>query len=95
MITGMDRLTAAMEGRTSDRIPVFCNLLDQGERELGMSLRDYYARGEHVAEGQLRMLRKYGHDNVWGLSYVGRRRNCSAAERLPMPRMVLPTSKTS
>ena len=72
MITGMDRLTAALEGKTSDRIPVFCNLLDQGARELGIPLRDYYAKGEHVAEGQLRMLHKYGHDNVWSLSYVGK-----------------------
>lgn len=72
MSTGMERLTAALAGRTADRIPVFCNLLDQGARELGMSLREYYAKGEHVAEGQLRMLRKFGHDNVWSLSYVGR-----------------------
>ncbi len=72
MITGMDRLTAAIRGETADRIPVFCNLLDQGARELGMSPQEYYARGEHVAEGQIRMLRKFGHDNVWSLSYVGK-----------------------
>jgi hypothetical protein len=26
-----------------------------------------------VAEAQLRMLAKYGHDNVWTLFYVGRK----------------------
>ena len=72
MTTAMQRLVAAINGESADRIPVFCNLIDQGARELGMSLKAYYSKGEYVAEGQLRMLEKYGHDNVWGLFYVGR-----------------------
>lgn len=73
MITGMDRLVAAVNGEKSDRIPVFCNLLDQGVNELGLrSLYDYYQRGEYVAEAQLRMREKYGYDNVWSLFYVGK-----------------------
>lgn len=72
MTTGMERLAAAVGGLGSDRIPVFCNLLDQGARELGMSLREYYASGEHVAEAQLRMRERYGYDNVWSLFYVGK-----------------------
>jgi uroporphyrinogen-III decarboxylase len=72
MITGMDRLVAAINGEKSDRIPVFCNLLDQGAQELGMSIEQYYSRGEHVAEGQLKMREKYGYDNVWSLFYVGK-----------------------
>ena len=55
MISGMDRLVAAIRGETSDRIPVFCNLIDQGAREMGLAPREYYANGEHVAEAQLRM----------------------------------------
>jgi uroporphyrinogen decarboxylase len=72
MIGAVDRLLAALEGRPSDRIPVFCNLLDQGARELGVSLRDYYASGERVAEGQLRMRARFGYDNLWSLFYVGK-----------------------
>ena len=72
MITGMERLVAAANGTPSDRIPLFCNLLDQGAKELGMSVREYYANGEYVAEGQLRMREKYGHDNLWSLFYVGK-----------------------
>ncbi|MFA6560711.1 MAG: uroporphyrinogen decarboxylase family protein [Verrucomicrobiia bacterium] len=72
MITGMERLVAAMNGTASDRIPVFCNLLDQGARELGISLEKYYAHGEYVAKAQLKMRKKFGHDNVWSLFYVGR-----------------------
>jgi uroporphyrinogen decarboxylase len=72
MITGMERLAAAAQGETSDRIPVFCNLLDQGAKELGMPLKEYYSNGGHVAEGQLRMREKYGYDNLWSLFYVGK-----------------------
>jgi uroporphyrinogen decarboxylase len=68
----MERLLAAVEGRTSDRIPVFCNLLEQGARELGVPLREYYASGEMVAEAQLRMREHYGYDNVGSLFYVGK-----------------------
>jgi uroporphyrinogen decarboxylase len=73
MITGMDRLTAAINGEKSDRIPVFCNLLDQGAKELGIAtLQEYYSKGEYVAEAQLKMREKYGYDNVWSLFYVGK-----------------------
>lgn len=72
MTTGMDRLTAAIQGTPADRVPVFCNLIDQGARELGLPLREYYSRGEYVAEAQLRMRAKFGYDNLWCLFYVGK-----------------------
>lgn len=71
MITGMDRLVAAINGEKSDRIPVFCNIFDQGATELGISIKEYYSDGANVAEGQLKLREKYGYDNVWSLSYVG------------------------
>ncbi|MBI5093628.1 MAG: uroporphyrinogen decarboxylase family protein [Candidatus Hydrogenedentes bacterium] len=72
MITGFDRLTATANGAVLDRIPVFCNLIDQGAKELGLPLEEYYSNGEHVANAQLRMREKYGYDNVWSLFYVGK-----------------------
>ncbi|MBI5848841.1 MAG: uroporphyrinogen decarboxylase family protein [Nitrospirae bacterium] len=72
MITGMDRLIAAIKGEPSDRIPVFCNMSDQGAKVLGMSIEEYFSKGEHVAEAQLRMREKYGYDNLWSLFYVGK-----------------------
>lgn len=71
-MTGMERLSAAINGTLADRIPVFCNLLDQGAKELGLSLEEYYSSGEHVAEAQLRMRAKYGYDCLWSLFYVGK-----------------------
>ena len=72
MITGTERLLAAVNGARADRIPVFCNLLDQGAMELGIPLIEYYGNGARVAEAQLRMREKYGYDNVWCLLYVGK-----------------------
>jgi len=71
-MTPLDILNAAISGQPAPRIPVFCNLLDQGARELGLSQQAYYAKGEQVAEGQLRMRARYGYDNVWSLFYVGK-----------------------
>jgi uroporphyrinogen-III decarboxylase len=71
-VTGMERLTAALTGTPADRIPVFCNLLDQGAQELGMPPKQYFQKGEYVAEAQLRMRHKYGYDNLWSLFYVGK-----------------------
>jgi uroporphyrinogen decarboxylase len=71
-MTPLEILAAAIDGRPAPRIPVFCNLLDQGARELGMSQKEYYAKGENVADGQLRLRQRYGYDNVWSLFYVGK-----------------------
>lgn len=70
-MTPLEILAAAITGQPAPRIPVFCNLIDQGARELKMSPREYFARGENVAQGQLELLARYGHDNVWSLFYVG------------------------
>ncbi len=71
-MTPLQILAAAASGAAAPRIPVFCNLLDQGAKEIGMRAKDYFANGECVAEAQLRMLKRYGHDNVWSLHYVGK-----------------------
>lgn len=71
-MTPIEILTAAINGQPAPRVPIFCNLLDQGASELGMTQKEYYAKGENVAEGQLRMRARYGYDNVWSLFYVGK-----------------------
>ncbi|TAL47591.1 MAG: uroporphyrinogen decarboxylase, partial [Methylovulum sp.] len=61
-MTPLEILVAAATGQPAPRIPVFCNLLDQGARELGMHAEAYFQSGAQVADAQLRMLRRYGHD---------------------------------
>ncbi|MBF0171052.1 MAG: uroporphyrinogen decarboxylase family protein [Nitrospinae bacterium] len=72
MTTGMERLLAAASGRTSDRIPIFVNMSDQGAPTLGLSIEEYFRSGEAVAEAQLAMREKYDYDNLWSLFYVGK-----------------------
>ena len=81
-ITSMDRLVAASKGEILDHIPVFCNLLDQGARELGLSIEEYFSNGENVALAQLKMLEKFGHDNVWSLFYVGKEAELFGCEKI-------------
>jgi uroporphyrinogen decarboxylase len=69
MMSGMDRFAALMTGQTPDRVPIACNLVDQGAKEIGVSLKEYYSRGDLVAEGQLRMREKYGYDTLMGMFY--------------------------
>ena len=71
-MTPLDILSATISGQPAPRVPIFCNLLDQGASALKMLPEEYYSKGEYVAEGQLKMLKKYGHDNVWSASYVGK-----------------------
>jgi len=82
MINGIDRLKAAASGEKSDRIPVFCNLFDQGPKELGISAKEYFSNGEYVAQGQLKMRKKYGYDNLWSLFYVGREAELLGCEKI-------------
>jgi uroporphyrinogen decarboxylase len=39
---------------------------------MGLSIKEYYSRGEYVAEGQLKLREKYGYDTLWGFHYVAR-----------------------
>jgi uroporphyrinogen decarboxylase len=72
MVTGNERLAALREGRIIDRVPVFCNLFDQGANELGITIKDYFSNGEYVAEAQLKMREKYRYDSLWSLFYAGK-----------------------
>lgn len=71
-MTPLQILDAALYGKPAPRIPIFCNLLDQGPREMRLAPEDYFSDGACVAEAQLRLLKRYRHDNVWSLHYVGK-----------------------
>jgi uroporphyrinogen-III decarboxylase len=67
---GMELIQPLLQGELPERVPVCCNLLEQGAAELGMSIDEYYSRGEYVAEGQLKLQEKYGNDVVWGFMHT-------------------------
>ncbi|MCG8697094.1 MAG: hypothetical protein MI922_03500, partial [Bacteroidales bacterium] len=70
MLTSLERMGSLMQGKLPDRVPVVCNLLEQGARELGVSIKKYYSEPGYIAEAQLKMQRKYKYDIVWGFSYT-------------------------
>jgi len=70
-MTSMQRVLTALSHREADRVPYFLLLTMHGAKELGLSIRDYFSKAEHVAEGQLRLRAQYGHDCLYGFFYAG------------------------
>lgn len=68
--TSLHRLMTTVNHKEPDRVPFFLPLTMHGAKELGVSIKEYYSRAESVVEGQLRMLKKYRHDGVYGFFYA-------------------------
>lgn len=69
-MSSTERVLTAISFKEADRVPYFLLLTTHGARELGMSIRDYFTDPEAVAEGQVRMWRRYRHDCLYGFSYA-------------------------
>ncbi len=65
MTTSLDRVVTTLGHREPDRVPVFLLTTMHGAKTLGLSIRDYFARAEHVTEGQLRLLARYRGDCLY------------------------------
>jgi len=63
------RVVAALTGREPDRVPVLLLMPTQGAGELGLPLPTYLGDPEAMAEGQLRLQARYGHDCLYAFSY--------------------------
>ncbi len=61
-MTPMQRVMTAMDHREPDRVPIFLLVTMHGAKELGLPIHEYFARAEHVAEGQMRLLKKFRND---------------------------------
>lgn len=69
-MTSMERIGCLMQGKLPDRVPIFCNMLEQGAKELGLSIKSYYESPDQVSTGQIKMRKRYGYDCVWGFYSV-------------------------
>lgn len=67
--SSLERVLAALSFSESDRVPFFLLLSLHGAKALGLSIRDYFAKAEHVVEGQLALQQRYGHDCLYGFFY--------------------------
>ncbi len=69
-MTSLERVLASIGQKEPDRVPLFLLVTMHGARELGLSIKEYFSRAEHVAEGQLRMRAKFGHDCLYAFFYA-------------------------
>ena len=69
-MTSLERLLATVTHQVPDHPPVMPVMLMQGAQELGLSLEEYFSKGQHYANGQLHLLEKFGHDCVIGVPHV-------------------------
>lgn len=65
-----ERLVGAVTFQPVDRVPIVPVILLQGSKLMNMDLPTYFSKGEYIAEGQLRLLEKFGHDAVFGFPHV-------------------------
>ncbi len=69
-MTPAERIGTTLGHSEPDRVPFLLPTILQGARELGLSIREYFSRADHVVEGQLRLRERYGHDALFGFMYA-------------------------
>ncbi|MBI2395910.1 MAG: uroporphyrinogen decarboxylase family protein [Deltaproteobacteria bacterium] len=69
-LTSAARVRRTLSGEEPDRVPWFLLVTLHGARELGLSIREYFSKPEHVVEGQLRMRARYRHDCLYGFFFA-------------------------
>lgn len=69
-MNSLQRVLAAVNGEPVDRTPVLPVMLMQGAKELGLSLPAYFEQPSRLAEGQLRLLDRFGHDGVFAFPHI-------------------------
>lgn len=69
-MTSMERFLAAVQHREGDRVPYVLPVMLHGARLLGTTLEHYFSDAEAVAEAQVRLQARYGHDAVLSLYFA-------------------------
>lgn len=69
-MNSMQRTLTALGQQEPDRVPLFLLTTLHGAKELDMSIEKYYSRAEYVAEGQMRLLKKYRGDCLYSFFYA-------------------------
>ncbi len=69
-MTPMERVMTTLGHTEPDRVPLFLLLTMRGAREFGVSIRDYFSDPELVAEGQIRLQKKFRGDCLYAFYYA-------------------------
>jgi uroporphyrinogen decarboxylase len=65
----MERVMSALSFKEPDRVPLLLTLTMHGAKELGLSLKDYFASPQNIFEAQVKMQKKYSNDFYCGIYY--------------------------
>ncbi len=68
-LTALERVLTTLGHREPDRVPLFLILTITGAKFAGTSIERYFMHAEQVADMQLRMRERYGHDCFVGFYY--------------------------
>ncbi len=68
--TPLSRVLKALGQEEPDRVPLFLLLSITGAKFAATSIEEYFTDGERVAEYQLRMQERYGHDCLYAFYYA-------------------------
>jgi len=69
-MTPLERTLTALGQKEPDRVPLFLLTTMHGARELNMSIREYFSKGENVVKGQVALQKKYTSDCFYAFFYA-------------------------
>lgn len=69
-MTSMERVLTTLGHEEPDRVPFFLLMPTQGADVFNVSIEKYFSDPEMVAQGQIRMQQKYGHDCYYSFYYA-------------------------
>ncbi len=69
-MTSMERVLKTLSHNEPDRVPFFLLCTMHGAKELGIGIKEYFSSAEHVIEGQLKLLKKFGSDCLYPFFYA-------------------------
>ncbi len=68
-MTSMQRALTTLGHQEPDRVPLFLLPTMHGAKLLGMTIKEYFSKPDHVVEGQLRLRARYGLDCICAFFY--------------------------
>jgi len=66
----MERVLTTLGHQEPDRVPLFLLLSLHGAKELGLSIKEYFSKADHVVEGQIRLRKKYNNDCIYAFFHA-------------------------
>ena len=69
-MNSLERVLTTLGHQEPDRVPLFLLFTMHGAKELDLSIETYFSRADHVAQGQIKLLEKYGHDCIYNFYHA-------------------------